>query len=114
MLASGVAHELNQPITYVRGLAQIELHTQHPNLPQQVINTLNKVVEGTDRMSKIINHLKDFSRQDQQETYNESTAMELVDSSLTLINAQFHTRGIVLNISDKSSGAILNLNKNRM
>ncbi len=114
ILASGVAHELNQPITYVRGLAQIELNAQYPNLPQPVVATLNKVVEGTDRMSIIINHLRDFSRQGQQGSNSQATAMELVNSSLTLINTQLHAHGILLNISDNSSGAILNLNKNRM
>ena len=114
LLASGVAHELNQPITYVRGLAQIELNAHYPNLPPAVNDTLNKVVEGTDRMSIIINHLRDFSRQDQQGLNSQATAMELVNSSLTLINAQFLAHGILLNIIDNSLGAVLNVNKNRM
>lgn len=64
-LAAGVAHELNQPLMVIRGNAQL----MHRCLANGTLDNLDmgdqlqRLVHNTKRMMKIINHLRDFSRQ---------------------------------------------------
>ncbi len=96
-LATGVAHELNQPLTYIRNSVQLELLEKPEDLDlRSVRDTLKMVEEGSSRMIKIINHLKDFARQtnSQMQPLN---LHEVLESSLTLLREQFRLRNIQVN-----------------
>lgn len=57
-LSAGVAHELNQPVAIIRGLAQ-QLRSE-PGLASETLSDL-EIIEGqTSRMMKIINHMRSF------------------------------------------------------
>ena len=59
-LSAGVAHELNQPLAIIRGLAQ-QLQDE-PDLTEDVLADL-EIIEGqTSRMGKIIKHMRTFCR----------------------------------------------------
>jgi signal transduction histidine kinase/CheY-like chemotaxis protein len=65
MLVSGVAHELNNPLTSVKGYAQLLLHNLeglpgHED-PSQA-KMLTKIASETDRAAKIVQNLLTFSR----------------------------------------------------
>ncbi|HET9300122.1 MAG TPA: ATP-binding protein [Candidatus Polarisedimenticolaceae bacterium] len=59
MLVSGVAHELNNPLTSVKGYAQLLL--QREEEPAQA-RMLTKIAAETDRAAKIVQNLLTFSR----------------------------------------------------
>ncbi|MBF0240688.1 MAG: PAS domain S-box protein [SAR324 cluster bacterium] len=93
-LATGVAHELNQPLAYLRNMSQLRIQMGLESLsPEQAYETFAEFVEQTDHMRKIINHLRDFSR-------NSTEIMEplklhtVLKSSFTLLNEQFRQRNI--------------------
>ena len=59
-LSAGVAHELNQPVAIIRGISQ-QLQDE-PGLSEDMMDDL-KLIEGqTSRMTKIIQHLRNFCR----------------------------------------------------
>ncbi|MBI2883006.1 MAG: HAMP domain-containing protein [Candidatus Methylomirabilis oxyfera] len=61
-LAAGVAHELNQPLMIIRGYAQ-ELLTDERVASEEIRDDLRRIEAQTTRMTAIINHLRDFSRE---------------------------------------------------
>ena len=64
-LAAGVAHELNQPLTVIRIIAQRLLKRFGKNSGgiDKMKDDLGSIEKNTTRMMKIINHLRAFSRQ---------------------------------------------------
>jgi PAS domain S-box-containing protein len=65
-LATGVAHELNQPLQIIRGYAQTvnDFYQPGDQIDEQLVNDLRKIVDGTTRMMRIIDHLRVFARRE--------------------------------------------------
>ncbi len=63
-LTTGIAHELLQPLTGIKGIAQNMIddinYEEFENL--QAVSELMKISSLVDKSSSIINHIKDFSR----------------------------------------------------
>jgi signal transduction histidine kinase len=90
-LSAGVAHELNQPVAIIRGVAQ-QLQGE-PGLSDDVLSDL-KLIEGqTGRMSKIITHLRTFCRAGSVEMMPVD-AHEVIQNCLMFVSAQLKTHGI--------------------
>ncbi|MCX7993742.1 MAG: ATP-binding protein [Fimbriimonadales bacterium] len=100
-LASGVAHELNQPLAIIRAIAQQNLETfEHNEAPtdQQLLNLredLQIVYRQTVRMSQIIQHLRAFSRKPREE-FEPVNLNEVAQNALILLREQLRQRGIEL------------------
>jgi len=60
-LASGVAHEINNPLTGVIGYSQLLL--ERPDVPQDIKDDLKVINEGAERVSDIVKRLLSFARQ---------------------------------------------------
>jgi len=63
-LAAGIAHEINNPLTYMLislRCAQAELQTDSQGSPQ-VLEALARAIEGAERVSTIVKELRVFSR----------------------------------------------------
>jgi C4-dicarboxylate-specific signal transduction histidine kinase len=62
-LGAGIAHELNQPLTTIQGFAQRIINK--PERPiKDFVDELELIIRGADRMSKIVNNIRRFARQD--------------------------------------------------
>ena len=59
MLVSGVAHEINNPLTSVMGYAQLALAQENDAAKRRM---LERIVAESDRAGKIVHHLLTFSR----------------------------------------------------
>ena len=90
-LAAGVAHELNQPLTVIRGYSQIlskDIQNESP-----IANGLKKIEEQTSRMINVINHLRDFSRQSKS-SFEPFDAKDVIDNVLLMFNQQLKIHNI--------------------
>ncbi|MBF0276611.1 MAG: cyclic nucleotide-binding domain-containing protein [SAR324 cluster bacterium] len=60
-LMSGIAHDLTQPLLYIRAHAQMELNNLNGLDQKKSAELLSIIEKGTDRMVELIEHLKNFS-----------------------------------------------------
>ena len=94
-LASGVAHELNQPLMVIRGTAQlIQRSVLKNNLnDDELLEQLDPIIKNTKRMMNIIGHLRSFSRQSTG-LFSRLDINKVVKESFTLISEQLRLRNI--------------------
>ena len=95
-MASGLCHELNNPLFILTGFLQVisgQIETEAPELHAQLEDYLTEVRAAAERIRKIIDHMRDFSR---QSTHTVETAglNRLVQGSFTLLNQQLALRQI--------------------
>jgi PAS domain S-box-containing protein len=94
-LASGVAHELNQPLMVIRGNAQIiQKNIENERLKfEDIEKQVEPIVRNTKRMMNIINHLRTFSRQSKAEFY-QLNINNVIEDSFLMIEEQLRLRNI--------------------
>jgi PAS domain S-box-containing protein len=77
-LAAGMSHELNQPLTGIRGFAQelldILTHTKRPKR-SQLKELSSDIIHNADKMAALLSHLRDFARK--EKTHFQATKQEL-------------------------------------
>ncbi|MGK5087628.1 ATP-binding protein [Bdellovibrionota bacterium FG-2] len=97
-LAAGIAHELNQPLQGIRGYAQ---ELQAIALPlianqegfKQTQDGLQEVISNADKMAKIIDYLRAFTRKS-TESHEFTNVHDRIEEALKMLARQFVTRGI--------------------
>lgn len=102
-LASGVAHELNQPLAIIRAIAQqtiqdLSAEASEPFSPtrhQALLDDMRLIERQTIRMSQIIQHLRAFARKPREE-FEPVNLNEVAQNALILLREQLRNRGITL------------------
>ena len=92
-LAAGVAHELNNPLQSVLGMAELVLATKA--LDDQTREDLEIIVEESRRARDIVRQLVEFSRQSEPHKDREDVN-DLLQQTLSLLRQHFATSGIAL------------------
>lgn len=96
-MASGIAHELNQPLHIIRLTTDLASVRQIDNSSSVEDETdyLTKIRQQVDRMGEIINHMRVFARQDNTE-HGTFSPIVSIKSALQLVESQFSAEGIEL------------------
>ena len=98
-MAAGIAHELNQPLVGVRGLAEhvlISLDRGWEITNDKLKDRLSRIVEQADRMVHIIDHIRAFAREAGKPDLSDISVNDVVDSSVDMVGAQFRSLGVGL------------------
>jgi len=93
-LAAGIAHEINNPLTYVLislRFAQTELREKDGQGPVQVLEALERAVEGAERVSSIVKELRVFSRPNDR-TLSVIDPRAVLDSALRMVDNDIRHR----------------------
>ena len=89
-MAAGIAHELNQPLVGVRGLAEhilIALDRGWPLSDQKLNERAQSIVDQADRMTHIIEHVRMFARESGKAELSPVEINRVVLSGIELMNA---------------------------
>lgn len=92
-LGAGLAHELNQPLTSVKGFAQLALSRLETDSPQR--RPLGLIVQSVDHMSRIVSGLRSFARQSKFE-FGPTDVNQVVSDTALFLEAQLRNRRIRL------------------
>jgi histidine kinase len=94
-LASGVAHELNQPLTVIRGNVQLMQKMRHHERPHSAaeVTSLDLIERNTERMMTIINHLRSFTRQSPSEKIS-LKINDVIEDAFLMITEQLRIHDI--------------------
>ncbi len=95
-LASGVAHELNNPLTTVMGYAQ--LLTETNDIPDHIKEDLDKIYQESQRAAKIVQNLLSFARRRRPEKTN-FDINNLVLKTLDLRNYELKVSNISVRVN---------------
>ncbi len=92
-LAAGISHELNQPLTGIKGFAQAVYMDIDESNPLK--EDINKIIEQSDRMDKIIKNIRFFARKSKF-VLKEIDINQPIEDALMLLNEQLNVHNIHL------------------
>jgi PAS domain S-box-containing protein len=92
LLAAGVAHEVNTPLTGISSYTQMLLDNADPDDPRTKV--LEKIERQTFRAAKIVNGLLNLARPSQGEALQHVDVNVVVNDVLALLEHQFKTASI--------------------
>ena len=97
-MATGVAHELNQPLSVIKTVSSffIKKINASEEIAKDILSTmLTKVDSNVDRASKIINHMRQFARKSDMEM--ETVQLnDVLKSAFEIFSQQLKVRGITV------------------
>lgn len=93
LLAGGVAHEINNPLQVITGRTELLLAREHDD---QTTQTLECILDNTNRITGIVSNLLSFSRQGADGEPQEINVNALLETTLALMEHQMVTDNIVI------------------
>lgn len=98
-MASGIAHELNQPLHIIRLATELATvrNADSSSTSEDEVDYLTKIRQQVDRMGEIINHMRVFARQDNI-THDSFSPIVSIENALQLVESQFNAEGIELQL----------------
>jgi histidine kinase len=95
-MATGVAHELNQPLSVIKTVSSFfmkKLGAREPIAEEILANMLSKVDSNVDRAARIINHMRQFARKSDMEMVTVQLN-DILKSAFEIFSQQLKVRGI--------------------
>jgi len=98
-MATGVAHELNQPLSVIKTTSSFFMKklAAHQSIDPAVLETmLTKVDRNVDRAANIINHMRQFARKSEMDMQR-ICMHQVLESAFEIFSQQLKVRGIEVN-----------------
>jgi C4-dicarboxylate-specific signal transduction histidine kinase len=100
-MAAGIAHELNNPLTVIQGIANVSLkNIKNIDInPSKIEEDMNKIIKMTKRSAKIIHGLRVFARDAAVDPMEKIDLNQVVEDTLELCKSRITYRNIRLDWS---------------
>jgi len=105
MMATNIAHEINQPITAIKTEAKIGNKFLERENYQEAEQSFTTIVKYTRLLAAITSQLKDFARKRNSSHYNVANIQQVFQQSLTLNNSRLTDENVQCKI-DKFDGQL--------
>lgn len=101
-MASGIAHEINNPLTIIMGnAAKIESLTTKPEVDLKLIhNNSERIIKTVHRIAKIIKGLQAFARETSSELFQRVEIKDVIENTLELCRERFIKHGTQLKLDE--------------
>jgi len=97
-MATGVAHELNQPLSVIKTASSFfmkKINRKEP-IKEEILYTLSQEIDShVDRATRIINHMRLFGRKSEM-TLEKVQVNEILESAFEIFSQQLKVRGIAV------------------
>lgn len=105
-MAGGIAHEINNPLAIISGKVQnLITLIENPNLTKNLTPNmdmagrfLKDIKETVNRITKIVNGLRTFSRHEGKESFRPVKVSDLIQDTIALCRERFQSQGIAVEI----------------
>ncbi len=101
-MATGIAHEINQPLNTLSILFDNMLlaASEENSLPKSYLDKkIGKIYDSIFRIKNIIDHVRVFSRSQEDAIYSSFNVKESIDNAISMISEQFRHKQIELDLS---------------
>jgi PAS domain S-box-containing protein len=102
-MASGIAHEINNPLAIINGnvsLLKGIIHKKPLDL-ESANETIESVQKTCKRISKIIQGLRSFARSSERDPFSEASLRTIIEDTLELCKSRFKTHNVELRLPDQ-------------
>lgn len=108
-MASGIAHEINNPLAIILGfLSMLKKMEEDPDVTSEEKNKiLNDIRETTLRIDKIVRGLKFFARDGSMDEFVPTSLNQVVEDTLTLCKQKFYQKGCKVHINIPKENLII-------
>ncbi len=101
VLASGITHEIKQPLNSMRifGESILYWNTENDNvLPEVVVENVNNIIRSIDRMNEIVDHMRSFWNSSIEPKRDKIDFNQRVMASLGMMKSKINAHGIRLEL----------------
>ncbi len=99
-MATGIAHEINQPLTIINlGIQYLEGTTFNASQDDIALQAIKKIKAQVERASTIIKNMRAFARGGSNTSREPTDVAVVVDTALTYFREQFRVNDIALTVS---------------
>lgn len=104
-MAGSIAHEINNPLTVINSLITKNINELKKNTEDKdkLIANLEKTLGMSHRITKIINGLRTFSRNAENDSFEEVDIQKIVDDALYLCLTKFENKKVKLIVDNQTS-----------
>lgn len=104
-LSAGIAHEINNPLTVIKGL--IHLFKRNPPTPESFQKDLEALDKSSERINRIVNGLQRYTRKGSGKARTLKDIYNLLEESLVLTNLKAKTFDVDIKVTFESGKSIL-------
>ena len=96
-IGSGVAHELNNPLTIVKASAEVIIESGKATT--EIRKRAKEIIRCSDRMKKLTDHLRTFARESKENDWTQIDVNEPIRNSLMLLTGKLRVHDIKLKLT---------------